>query len=422
MRLPIVVTINPNPQAPTGNTLQSFCINSTIADLIVTGTNINWYTSSNGGSPLAINTVLTNGNTYYASQNINDCEGLIRLPVIVSISTPLAPSGNAIQNFCYLATIINLTAIGNNIQWYSSPNGGIPVPLNTLLINGNTYYASQTLNGCESLIRFAVNVTIIIPSPPSGSANQKFCLSDNPSVSDLQLNQTNVIWYSSLTNTTPLNNNALLINGQTYYASQIDPITGCQSNTRLAVIISLINPPIPSGSPIQQFCIENNPTIGSLIMNSNQLVWYDSPSNGNVLPSNHILSNGEIVYAESYETTYNCKSISRFQVEISIINPELKFYNLITVNNNSSNYKLTITGIEKFPENEIQIFNRYGEIVWNGLKYNNISNYFAGKANVSGVFMENNYLPTGTYYFVINYDNPCENKELKGFFQIDNSN
>jgi hypothetical protein len=421
-RLPVIVIINPNPQAPIGNLLQSFCNNATIADLIATGTNINWYTSSIGGVPLANNIVLTNGNTYYASQNINGCEGLIRLPVIVSISTPLAPTGNAIQNFCYSATINNLTAIGTNIQWYSSPSGGIPLSSNTSLINGNIYYASQTVNGCESIIRLSVNVTISIPSAPTGNAIQNFCLSDNPTVSDLQLNQTNIVWYSSLTNTTPLNTNALLINGQTYYASQIDPNTGCQSNIRFAVVVSLINPPIPSGSPIQQFCIENNPTIGSLILNSNQIVWYDSPTNGNVLPSNHILTNGEVVYAEGYETTNNCHSISRFQVEINIINPELTYYNLITVNNNSSNYKLTITGIEKFPINEIQIFNRYGEIVWSSINYNNTSNYFIGKTNVSGVYMENNYLPTGTYYFVINYNNPCEKKELKGFFQIDNSN
>ena len=420
-RLPVNVAITISI-APTGNNNQVFCNSATIADLIANGTNIQWYLSSTGGTPISLNTPLISGITYYASQNPNGCLSTQRLPVNVSVSIPSAPTGNVNQIFCNSATIANLIANGNNIQWYSSSNGGTALSQNTILINGSTYYASQTINGCESLIRLAVNVTISNPQQPTGNNNQTFCLSDNPTVSDLQLNQTNILWYSSLTNSTPLNNNTLLVDGQTYYASQIDTSSGCESISRFAVDIIIINPPIPSGSPIQKFCIEENPTIASLTLDSNQLIWYDAPVNGNVLNNDHVLVNGEIIYAEGIDAINNCRSVSRFQVEIVIINPELEFYNLITVNNNSSNYKLTITGIEEFPINEINIFNRYGEIVWRSFNYNNTTNYFIGKTNVGGVYMQNNYLPTGTYYFVLIYKNPCKKNEIKGFFQIDNSN
>ena len=422
IRLSQNVLINNIPNPPTGVSTQSFCNSATIADLTAVGTNIIWYSTPTIGTPLPSNTSLSNGTTYYASQTANGCESTNLLAVAVSINTTLSPTGNSTQSFCNSATIADLTAVGTNLLWYSSSAGGTPLTSNTVLVNGNTYYASQTANGCESLIRFAVLSLINSTPTPTGNGNQNFCLADNQTVSDLQSNQTNVIWYSSLTNSTPLIPNTLLIDGQTYYASQIDLSTGCESKTRFEVVVSLINPSIPYGSPTQQFCIENNPTISSLILNSNQLVWYDSPINGNILPSNHQLSNGEIVYAESYENINNCHSISRFQVVINVINPELTFYDLITVNNNSSNSKLTITGIDEFPQNEIQIFNRYGEIVWSSVNYNNTANYFIGKANVRGIYMENNYLPTGTYYFVINYNNPCEKKQLKGFLQIDNIN
>ena len=420
-RLPVNVTITISI-APTGNNNQVFCNSATIADLIANGTNIQWYLSSTGGTPISLSTPLISGITYYASQNPNGCASTQRFPVNVTVNIPSAPTGNNNQVFCNSATIANLIANGSNIQWYSSSNGGTALSQNTILINGSTYYASQTINGCESLIRLAVNVTISNPQQPTGNNNQTFCLSDNPTVSDLHLNQTNILWYSSLINSTPLNNNTLLVNGQTYYASQIDTSSGCESISRFAVEISIINPPIPSGSPIQKFCIEENPTIASLTMDSNQLIWYDSPVNGNVLNNDHVLVNGEIIYAEGIDAINNCRSVSRFQVEIVIINPELEFYNLITVNNNSSNYKLTITGIEEFPVNEINIFNRYGEIVWRSFNYNNTTNYFIGKTNVGGVYMQNNYLPTGTYYFILNYKNPCKKNEIKGFFQIDNSN
>ena len=87
-RTPITLTINSLPISPTGNTEQKFCSanNPTIANLIVTGDNIQWYTTATGGTPLANTTPLTT-NTYYASQtNANNCESSNRLAVTVSVN------------------------------------------------------------------------------------------------------------------------------------------------------------------------------------------------------------------------------------------------------------------------------------------------------------------------------------------------
>ena len=416
---PISVTIN-SIASPTGVSPQTFCNSAVVSDLVATGTAIQWYLTPTGGTPLPPNTPLINGTTYYASQTISGCVSAVRLPIlVVNTSTTTAPTGVSPQTYCNSAVVSNLVVTGTAIQWYLTPTGGTPLPPNTPLINGTTYYASQTIGGCESAIRLPIlAVNTSTTTTPTGVSPQSFC--NSAVVSDLVATGTAIQWYLTPTGGTALPPNTPLINGTTYYASQT--MGGCESVVRLPIVVSLTNPPIPSGIQIQEFCIETLPTISSLVMNSNQLIWYDASVNGNVLPPNHPLSNGEIVYAESHDDLSNCSSISRFQVTINIINSELTYYNLITVNNNSSNYKLTITGIEKFPKNEIQVFNRYGEIVWNSINYNNTSNYFSGKANVKGVFMPNNYLPTGTYYFVIMYPNPCEKRVLKGFFQIDNSN
>ncbi len=71
-----------------------------------------------------------------------------------------SPTGNATQNFCSGSTVANLTAIGTNIKWYSNPTGGTPLASSTALVNGTTYYASQTVNGCESTERLAVTVSL----------------------------------------------------------------------------------------------------------------------------------------------------------------------------------------------------------------------------------------------------------------------
>ncbi|MFN5312779.1 MAG: DOMON domain-containing protein [Flavobacteriales bacterium] len=81
---------------------------------------------------------------------------------------PAAPTGAASQTFCSGATVAQLNATGTAVQWYATPTGGSPLANTTVLINGSTYYATQTVNGLESVNRLAVTVTInTAPNAPS---------------------------------------------------------------------------------------------------------------------------------------------------------------------------------------------------------------------------------------------------------------
>ena len=85
----------------------------------------------------------------------------------MQVTPPAAPTGSASQTLCSGATLAQLNATGSEIQWYTTSVGGSPLPSNTALIDGTTYYASQTVNGLESTSRLAVTVTInSIPSAP----------------------------------------------------------------------------------------------------------------------------------------------------------------------------------------------------------------------------------------------------------------
>lgn len=73
-----------NTPAPTGNSPQNFCSSQTLANLAVTGTNIQWYDAATGGNLLPGTTALVNGTTYYASQVVGACESTTRLAVAVN--------------------------------------------------------------------------------------------------------------------------------------------------------------------------------------------------------------------------------------------------------------------------------------------------------------------------------------------------
>lgn len=97
-----------------------------------------------------------------------------------------APTGSITQNICTGANLDDLTTKGNDISWYDSPSNGTLLDLSTPLLNGETYYASQTVDNCESYDRLPVTallnhcsmVGINTPNPTSvltvnGSVSKK---------------------------------------------------------------------------------------------------------------------------------------------------------------------------------------------------------------------------------------------------------
>ena len=76
----------------------------------------------------------------------------------ITVIPTTAPTAATNQTFCTAATVANLTATGTDVKWYDSANEGVALAPSTILTSGN-YYASQTINGCESN-RTAVAVAV----------------------------------------------------------------------------------------------------------------------------------------------------------------------------------------------------------------------------------------------------------------------
>ena len=119
-------------------------------------------------APGTLSLIWARGNTtsfsyaYHGSGNRGIINATFSLVVV-----PPAPTGAAMQTLCTNSNLSQLTVNGTNVQWYSTASGGNPLPPNTILSNGTTYYASQTVNGVQSLNRLAVLVTLIAaPTAP----------------------------------------------------------------------------------------------------------------------------------------------------------------------------------------------------------------------------------------------------------------
>jgi len=107
--------------------------------------------------------------TIVVSDIVNGCSFTLTNIEVTETETP-APDGITSQTFNQGATLANFVVIGSNIQWYENENStsgrfavaDVPLPLNTVLVNGTTYYASQKIGGYESISRLAVTATIML--------------------------------------------------------------------------------------------------------------------------------------------------------------------------------------------------------------------------------------------------------------------
>ena len=74
--------------------------------------------------------------------------------------------------------------------------------------------------------------------------------------------------------------------------------------------------------------------------------------------------------------------------------------------------------IDLFPNNTVQIYNRWGVIVYETNGYDNGSNAFRGVSNGRAVVQKNQELPVGVYYYIIKYINNGEGKTRAGYLYI----
>lgn len=264
---------------PTVNSPQTFCIqqNASINDIVITGQNIQWYDAPTGGNLLNSTTVLQNGVTYYASQTLNSCESS-RVPVAINIQNTPAPIGNSPQSFCasQSPTLNDIVVSGTNINWYSANTSTTVLPSNTVLVDGTTYYATQTVNGCESVNRFPITISLIY-SLNAINYDAFLCDigNDGSQLLDLSLYNDEIAslagnafsYYSTfngaenLINTEQLATNHLVPLGQSTVYVRIDNVNGCHQIVELE--LTLVSIPIITMPDEFAFCEGSSVTISA---------------------------------------------------------------------------------------------------------------------------------------------------------------
>jgi hypothetical protein len=102
--------------------------------------------------------------TYTFTPIAGVCANAATMSIVVNSTAP--PIGASIQYFIMdiPKTISDLVVSGSNVCWYSSLDDAlanrIPLDLKAILVQGNKYYAMQTVNGCRSISPLEVEVLV----------------------------------------------------------------------------------------------------------------------------------------------------------------------------------------------------------------------------------------------------------------------
>jgi gliding motility-associated-like protein len=80
---------------------------------------------------------------------------------------------------------------------------------------------------------------------------------------------------------------------------------------------------------------------------------------------------------------------------------DIVIYNALSPNGDGLNDYFNITGLEKFAENSLEIYNRYGVKVFEAADYGTNENWFRGISQGRVTLNKGDGLPTGTYFYVL---------------------
>ncbi len=139
---------------------------------------------------------------------------------------------------------------------------------------------------------------------------------------------------------------------------------------------------------------------------------------------------GVVNYADQTVTTpVNVDGFGIFTlgtIKKSIIGEgEVVIYNGVTPDGDGMNDYFIIDNINQFPNNHVTIYNRWGRKVYETYSYDSNGNVFNGTAQGNAIVNQGEKLPTGTYYYVVEYlyDRNGENQWVKkvGYLHLENN-
>jgi len=141
---------------------------------------------------------------------------------------------------------------------------------------------------------------------------------------------------------------------------------------------------------------------------------------------NEVRIDGECINKYDLNRTWtaedDCGNIAIF-TQIVHVACDIKIYNAVSPNNDGMNDIFYIEGIDCYPNNSVEIYNRWGVKIYTAVGYDNVNKVFSGYSNEHNSVSGNDLLPAGTYFYILKYEYDLygtqkQNIEKSGYLYI----
>ena len=280
----------------------------------------------------------------------------------------------------------------------------------TVTLSAPITYTLVVKDSRDSTSRDTINITINDIIKMNAGPDKSLCHDAvNPVIIGNNFNYSNPYTFkwtpgTSLNDSTSSQVNALPNSTTNYTLQIISPECGTKTDEVLVTVHVLTisagnDTSMKEGETITLHAIPKDSSLFYQWWSATSAINYNTSFNPDISPK--VTS----IFMLTITDQYGCKYVDYVKVEV-IPSEDLVFYNSITPNDDGDNDIWYIGNLEKYPENRVQIFNRYGQEIYSIVNYKN---------NWNGKYLGND-LPAGTYYYV--FDTKNNNKIFKGYLTI----
>ncbi|MCC4214736.1 DUF7507 domain-containing protein, partial [Leeuwenhoekiella parthenopeia] len=463
-RTAVSLTINAAPEAPVSGGDQEVCETGPIETLtalatVPDGFNVVWYTAAEGGDVVADPVLSDVGSVTYYAESVNiqtGCVSLSRTPVTLSIcnnsqisliKTSVLGDENgdgfaqAGETIVYTFTVTNTgntrvsdisiddaklaladlviepstlapgeSGVANATYTITQADIDAKRVTNTALAAGTDPFDNEVTdisdNGDETADDDgngdpADDPTVTdLPALSSLSAEKSVTFSDENGNLATDVGET-LIYTFSITNTGNTTLYDILIEDPLVevIGGPIDLAPGATDSSTFTAVYTITAEDIANQQVINQALVSASTAAGDLVEDLT-----DDPDN----PAD-VDANGD---GEPDDPTV-------YQVTGVLAQEDIEIFNFVTPNDDGFNDYFQIENIENFP-NRVQVFNKWGVQVFETRDYNpDTGNVFRGYSEARATVNRSLKLPSGTYFYIINYERePGDMRNVAGYLYI----
>lgn len=348
--------------------------------LLLTASGASSYTWAGSGTVSGSISVSPTVNTTYSviGRSANGCDNSASSSVNV-VPQPIVSINSPSTNVCFGYTMTATANGANNYQWSTGAT------TNTILIQPfatSVYSVIGNNNGQCSDTAFLSITVLPLPTVSASVSSTMACVGQTIALS-ASGNAVNYYWQ-------PIGlfgqNHIVQVPGPTTYTVYGQGSNGCGYFSSVFVDTQSGSSVIPVVTP-SVVCAGDSVVL--TVVGGTVPSW-----SANIVPNtNVVLPVANSSYTVNATDVNGCTSDIIFNVVLNS-NCDVIVYTGFTPNGDGINDYLVIDNIEKYPNNNVDIYNRWGNKVFSTSKYDNINNHWDGKQNGKAV-------TAGTYFYII---------------------